>query len=96
MGRCCSVSPTQDLDLTQAYQQVEVDQESKLFLTTNTQKGLYWMNRLPYGISSAPAIFQRIMDQVLQGLPGVVCFLDNIIMGKSAVDHWQNVEAVFK
>lgn len=60
-------------------------------------KGLYQINRLPYGVSNAPAIFQRIMDQVLQGLPGVVCFLGGILItGKLAEDHLQNVEAVLK
>jgi len=85
------------LDLTQAYQQVELDDESKQYLTINTQKGLYQMNRLPYGIASSPAIFQRIMDQILQGLPSVVCYLDDILItGKSESEHWENVEQVLK
>lgn len=45
------------LDLSQAYQQVELDESSKQYLTINTHKGLYQVNRLPYGVASAPAIF---------------------------------------
>ena len=85
------------LDLTQAYAQIEIEPESRKYLTINTQKGLYQMNRLPYGVSSAPAIFQRIMDQVLQGLPGTVCFLDDILIsGRDTEEHMQNVEAVLQ
>ena len=38
-------------------------------LVVNT---MYRFNQLPYGVAVAPAIFQEVMDQVLQGLPGVV------------------------
>lgn len=41
------------LDLTQAYQQVGLDPESKPYLNVNPPKGLYHMNQLPYGVSSA-------------------------------------------
>ena len=56
------------IDLSHAYQQVEVDEDSQKYLTINTHKGLYRYKRLPFGVSSAPAIFQRIMDQLLQGV----------------------------
>ena len=47
------------LDLSQAYLQIELDDESKKLATINTQRGLFQFNRLPYGVSSSPAIFQR-------------------------------------
>ena len=47
------------LDLSSAYQQVELDEESKKLLTVNTPWGLFRYNRLPFGVSVAPAIFQR-------------------------------------
>ncbi|KAL9976320.1 hypothetical protein ACROYT_G013606 [Oculina patagonica] len=53
--------------------QVELDEESQKYLTINTHKGLYRFKRLPFGVSSAPAIFQRIMDQLLQGVKFTVC-----------------------
>ena len=46
------------IDLTQAYLQMEVDEASKSLLTINTHKGLFRFNRLPFGIASAPAIWQ--------------------------------------
>jgi hypothetical protein len=45
------------LDLSQAYQQVRLEEEAKKYAVVNTPKGLYQYNRLPYGISSAPGIF---------------------------------------
>ena len=53
------------IDLSHAYQQVELDEDSQKYLTINIHKGLYSYKRLPIGVSSAPAIFQRIMDQLL-------------------------------
>ena len=47
------------LDLSHAYSQLPLDNKSKEYATVNTHKGLFRYNRLPYGISSAPAIFQR-------------------------------------
>ena len=45
------------LDMSQAYQQLQLDDESNRYTTINTHKGLFQYNRLPYGISSAPGIF---------------------------------------
>ena len=45
------------LEMSQAYQQLQLDDESKRYTTINTHKGLFQYNRLPYGISSAPGIF---------------------------------------
>ncbi|XP_003366225.1 conserved hypothetical protein [Trichinella spiralis] len=55
------------LDLSEAYLQVELDEESKRILVINTHKGLYHYNRLPFGVASAPTIFQKVMDTMLAG-----------------------------
>ena len=72
------------LDLSHAYNQLIMDEESWKFVTINTHKGLYQYTRLPFGIASATAVFQRIMDTILQGIEGVTCYIDDIIItGKS-------------
>jgi hypothetical protein len=43
--------------LAHAYQQIELDEDSKELATINTHKGLYHYHRLPFGISAAPSIF---------------------------------------
>ena len=56
------------LDLKRTYQQLPLDPDSQQFVTINTHRGLYLYKRLPFGIASSPAIFQRTMDIILQGL----------------------------
>lgn len=47
------------LDLSNAYNQLELDDESKLMCTISTQLGLFKVNRLPFGVKLAGAIFQK-------------------------------------
>ena len=85
------------LDLTQAYTQLEMDEKSKLFLTINMHTGLYVCNRLPYGVASVPAIFQRTIDEVLQGLDGMVRYLDDILItGTDTTAHLHNLKQVLQ
>ena len=53
------------LDMSQAYQQLMLDEESKVYTTINTHKGLFRYTRLPFGVSSAPGIYQQVMDNLL-------------------------------
>ena len=43
------------IDLSQAYNQVLLEPESREYLTVNTHKGLYRYTRLPFGVASAPS-----------------------------------------
>ena len=50
-----------------------------------------------YGIAPAPAIWQRFMEEVLNGIPGVTVFLDDIrITGRNDHEHMQRLEEVLK
>ena len=85
------------LDLTQAYQQMRLDDDSRQFVTINTHQGLYRYTRLPFGNASAPAIFQRTMDTILQGVPHTLCYIDDILItGESTEEHLRNLEEVLK
>ena len=85
------------LDLSHAYQQVQLDEASRQYVTINTHKGLFCYNRLPFGISSAPSIFQRIMDTLLQGIDGVSVYIDDILVtGKTTQEHLEHLEEVLK
>ena len=68
------------LDLSHAYQLVLPDEDSRKYVTITTHKGLYRYNRLLFGIASAPAVFQRIMEQILQGIPNVVVYIDDLLI----------------
>ena len=62
----------------------------------NTHKGLYCYQRLPFGVSSAPAIFQCTMETLLHGIPNVCVYLNDILVtGSSPAAHLKNLEHVF-
>lgn len=83
------------IDLRQAYLQLPLNDASRKITTINTSKGLYTYNRLPFGISSSPAIWQKTMDTILQGVPGVQCNQDDMILtGKSDEEHYKNLHKV--
>jgi len=83
------------LDLSDAYLQVELDEESKELVVINTPMGLYRYNRMPFGIANAPAIFQRIMDQVIPGIPNCIAYLDDILVtGVNEEEHFKTLEMV--
>ena len=83
------------LYLSHAYNQLLLNEEAHKFVTINTHKGLYQYTQLPFGIASAPAVFQRVMDTILQGIDGVACYIDDIIMGKTD-EHLACLEEVLK
>ena len=66
-------------------------------MTMNTHQGLYQYTRLPFVIASAPAIFQRTMDTILQGLDKVGYILDDILVtGANDSEHKQILENTLK
>ena len=67
------------LDLSQAYQQLALDRESRKYVIS-THKGLFCYTCLPYCVSSAPGIFQGAMEMLLQGIPGVAVYIDDILI----------------
>ena len=77
--------------------QVEVEEESRKLLTVNTHRGLFQYNRLPPGVKSAPGAFQRIIDSMVAGIPGVKPYLDDILVsGKTQAEHDQRLIEVLK
>ncbi|KHJ39792.1 reverse transcriptase, partial [Trichuris suis] len=85
------------LDLAEAYQQLTLDEETAEVLTLTTPKGLRRMKRLPYGVDVAPRIFQRLMETLLQGIPGVKPYLDDILItGPNEAEHDKRLEQVLK
>jgi len=83
------------LDMSNAYLQLVLSDFSKPYVTINTHKGLFQYNRLPFGIASAPAIFQRTMETLLRGLKGVSVYVDDILVtGATMEEHLANLAAV--
>nr|XP_056721023.1 uncharacterized protein K02A2.6-like [Euleptes europaea] len=75
------------LDLAQAYQQLPVDPESAEAQTIVTHRGAFRVTRLQFGVSTAPGIFQNLMEDLLKGLPGVVPYFDDVLIAASSEDE---------
>ena len=85
------------LDLAHAYQQLQLDDESRPYTTINTHRGIFHYTRLPFGVAAAPAIFQRTMESLLGGLPHVCVYLDDILVtGESEAAHLRNLAVVLE
>lgn len=85
------------LDLEQAYLQLEIAPEDRELLTISTCKRLYKVNRLMYGIASGPTIWQREIENILQGIPGVAIFFDDIVItGETNIIHLTRLEEVLE
>ena len=85
------------LDMSQAYQQLLLEESSKKYTVVNTHRGLFQYNRLPFGISSAPGIFQRVMESLLSGIPSVVVYLDDILVsGPTVEEHLETLDTVLQ
>ena len=68
------------LDLTEAFHQIEISEQSRYITTFVCHKGLYRYKRLNYGVSSASELFQRILQQILQDIPNCKNIVDDIII----------------
>ncbi|XP_055688348.1 uncharacterized protein K02A2.6-like [Lutzomyia longipalpis] len=85
------------IDLSDAYLQIPMDEEASQLLTIHTHRGLFRFNRLPPGIRSAPGIFQGIVEAMLQGIPGVFAYFDDIcVASQNTHEHFDALKEVFK
>ena len=85
------------LDANSGFWQIPLLQPSRHLTTFITPMGRYCFNKLPFGISSAPEHFQRRMSELLTGLQGVLCHMDDILVfGRDDTEHNQRLEAVLK
>ena len=85
------------LDANSGFWQVPLAKCSRPLTTFITPFGRYWFNKLPFGISSAPEIFQRKMSATLEGIPGVLCHLDDVLVyGKDNQEHDSRLTVVLE
>ena len=83
------------LDLSHVYNQLLSDEKAQELTTINTHKALYQYTRLPFGVASAPAIFQQTMETLLKDMPMSCVYIDDILeVGKTPQDHLNNLAAV--
>ncbi|KAJ0171393.1 hypothetical protein K1T71_012943 [Dendrolimus kikuchii] len=85
------------IDLSMAYNQFILSEESQNLTCINTHRGLFNFTRLVFGLSSAPAVFQRAMECLLAGIDGIIFLLDDILITGANVDqHKQRLISVLQ
>ena len=77
-------------DAKSGYLQIKLDDESSKLTTFNTSTGRHRCLRLPFGIKSAPEIFQRAM-QMLEGITGATATMDNILIAGLNTEHHDQI-----
>jgi hypothetical protein len=86
------------LDMKSGYHQIELEEADKAKTAfTVGPLGFYEYHRLPFGLSNAPATYQRMMEEVLYGLSPEICqiYLDDIILVSNTVeDHLERLSKV--
>jgi transposase InsO family protein len=87
------------LDMTSGYWQVELEEETKEKSAFVTRSGLWQWRVLPFGLTTAPSTFERLMETVMRGLQWktLLVYLDDLIVfSKDLKTHLERLEEVFK
>ena len=87
------------LDLAMGYHQIDMDRRDIDKTAFSTKEGHWAYNRMPFGLKTAPATFQKMMNNVLSDSTGTRCFVfldDIVIYANSLVDHDRKLRDVFK
>ena len=85
------------LDANSGFWQIPLAKESRLLTTFITQYGRFCFNKLPLGISSTPEVFHCYINDILSGLPGVLCHVDDILVfGATPSEHDDRLRAVLE
>ena len=85
------------IDLANGYHQVDLEEEAKEKTAFSTRYGQFQFNRMPFGLCSAPATFQKLMNVVLktENWTNCVIYLDDIlIFGRTVKEHNERLERV--
>ena len=84
------------LDTKSGYLQMKLDYESSLLTTMKTPVGRYRWLKLPFGIKSAPELYQRALDERLEDIDHTYAIMDDILIAARDIAHHDSVlEAVF-
>ncbi|GFO50054.1 reverse transcriptase [Plakobranchus ocellatus] len=83
------------IDLTKGYWQIPMDDSSKQYTAFQTPIGLMQWKFMPFGLSNAPATFARTMRLLLDGIPNVISYFDDILIyTQDWMSHLKTLDAV--
>ena len=86
------------LDIDGAFNQIINDPNTSRYLAIVTNRGYLIPLRMPFGLKTAPKIFQSAMDKLIHGMdgkspiPSTACVVDDIcITGSTPQEHFNNL-----
>lgn len=83
------------LDVKDSFLQLELDEASRDVMVFLTVRGLYRFKRMPFGLVTAPEVFQKTMDEILCGCEGTWWYIDDVyVEGKDKEEHDDRVSKV--
>ena len=81
------------LDMTQGFWHILLDEASSHLCTFITPYGQFRYLRMPFGILPAPEVFDRMVGDVVRGIPGAVHFVDDVLIcGTTQAEHDDRLE----
>lgn len=84
---CAGAKIFTKLDISSAYHHVKLSERSRELTTFMGPDGMYRFTRLVFGVNCAPEIFQKIMENVLAGIPNVIVYIDDILIFAESLDE---------
>ncbi len=97
LDRLRGASVFSSLDLQSGYHQVQIADADLPKTAFRTHKGLFEFKVLSFGLTNAPAVFQREMNKVFGHLPFVLVYLDDILVfSKTPEEHVQHLRQVLE
>ena len=85
------------IDLKSAFHQFRIDPSESHFTAFEADKKLWEFTCIPFGLRNSPAAFNRALQEIIGNLPGVVVYMDDVVVGgKNIQEHDANLQTLFK
>lgn len=96
IGKLAGKSVFSVIDMKDGFWQLVLDKESSNLCVFNTPFGRYKFNRLPFGISSAPELFQRRNFELFGDIKGLHIYFDDLILAsENEMEHDKALQEIF-
>ncbi|KAG0435340.1 Retrovirus-related Pol polyprotein from transposon 17.6 [Dictyocoela muelleri] len=85
------------IDLNQGYYQIRVSEEDVFKTGLKILNRKFFVLKMPFGLSNAPATFQNAMNKMFKGMDNVILYLDDILIySRNKSEHYQQLKKVFE